>query len=141
MWARLDNRDPHYLGLAAAVLAGLAVIWLCVDAYSVSLPPQWELYFSRSPGRSFDPRFSRLSQELAEASNRQTASIALHDSIEKIADEILRTKYGVERRTDPEGAQRVLGPEVSAYLAVDPNRERDVFSQRLFDVLTRLESL
>src|SRR5581483_2553654 len=80
LWANLDDRNPYYLGLAAAVLASLTVVWLCVDAYSVALPPQWEIHYSHSPGRTFDPRFSRLSQELAEAANRQAAATALHES-------------------------------------------------------------
>jgi len=141
LWANLDDRNPYYLGLAAAVLASLTVVWLCVDAYSVALPPQWEIHYSHSPGRTFDPRFSRLSQELAEAANRQAAATALHESIESLADGLLRDKYGIERGTDPEEAQRVLGPEVTAYLATEPRREREPFSPRLFDVLTRLESL
>ena len=140
-WAVLDDRDPHYIGLAAAVGAAFAVIWLWVDACSFALPPQWYVYNRRPIARSFDPRFSRLSQELAEAASRQEAAVAVHLNVAKVADQILVDKYGVVRSRDVEEAARILGPETSAYLVANPNRERDVFSPQLFDVLARLESL
>jgi hypothetical protein len=140
-WALLDNRQPHYLGVAAAVAACFTVGWLCADAYTLALPPQWEMYYSRSVGRTFDPRFSRLSQELAEARSREAAAVAVHANVARVADRILLDKYGVERGAEPDRAAQVLGAEITGYLAVDPRRERDVFSDRLFDVLARLESL
>jgi hypothetical protein len=140
-WARLDDRHPHYLGIGAAVAAAFTIIWLCADAYSVAIPPQWEMYYSRSVGRTFDPRFSRLSQELAEADSREAAAIAVHNNVARVADQILVDKYGIDRSADPDRAAQVLGPEITGYLASDARRERDVFSDRLFDVLARLESL
>jgi hypothetical protein len=140
-YVRLDDRQPHPLGLATAVVAVLAVVWLCSDAYAVAVPPQWQLYYSRSPARTFDPRFSRLSQELAEASNRQAAATAVHTSLADVADRILLDTYGVDRARDPDGARAILGEATTAYLAADPTRQKDVFSRQLLDVLTRLESL
>jgi hypothetical protein len=137
----LAERETHYLALTAAVAAVMTVVWLCTDAYAVALPPEWHLYYTRSPARSFDPRFSRLSQELAEASDRRAAALAVHSSVEKVADVILVDKYGIDRAADPQAAGLVLGEETMDYLAANPERERDVFSDRLFHVLERLESL
>lgn len=140
-YAKLDDRQPHAVGLAAAVGAVLAAVWLCVDAYEVADPPQWTLYHSRPVSRSFDPRFSRLSQELAEASNRQAASFAVHVSVERVADRILLDKYGVDRAAEPATASQILGNQATAFLAADPAADKNVFTPQLSDVLTRLESL
>ncbi len=140
-YAALDDRQPHPVGLAAAVTAVLAVVWLCTDAYEVAEPPQWALYQSISPDRTFDPRFSRLSQEIAEASDRKAASRAVHQSLSQVADKILLERYGVNRGVDPDAAREVLGGPTSAFLGVDPEDDARVFSPALSDVLTRLESL
>jgi hypothetical protein len=140
-YARLDDRQPHPVGLAAAVVSVLAVVWLCADAYEVARPPEWELYHSRAPARSFDPRFSRLSQELAESSSREAVALAVQTSVGAVADRILLDMYGVDRGRDPEAARRILGDQTADYLVRDPRRDKDVFTPQLSAVLTRLESL
>ncbi len=137
----IDDRKLYPVALAAAVAAALAVVWLCQDAYIVAEPPQWALYHSPAPSRTFDPRFSRLSQELADASDRQAAALAVYTSVAGVADRILRDTYVVDRALDPAAADRILGESISSYLAAGPSRAKNVFSPQLFDVLTRLESL
>ena len=141
-YGELTDRTPHLLPLAAAVAAILAVVWLCTDALEVSEPPQWTLYRSAAPERTFDPRFSRLSQELAEASDRRSASIAVHRSLTAIADRMLRDRYDVDRRREPDRqpATYSVSPRRRTSTAV-PGTEKLVFSPLLFDVLDRLESL
>ncbi len=127
--------------LAAAVAAILTVVWLCVDAYQDAEPPQWSLYRSPSPARTFDPRFSRLSQELDEASDRREASRGgAYESV-PVADRILFDKYDVDRELHPEAARAILGEDVWSYLHSRPGSEKVVFSPQLFAVLDRLESL
>lgn len=140
-YAMLLGRTPHVLALATAVAAVLAVVWLCMDALAVTTPPEWGLYLPVSATRTFDPRFSRLSQLLADAADRRSASKAVHTSVADVADTLLRDKYGVDLAGDPDAARTVLGEEVWAYLAVDPAKEKDVFSERLLGVLARLEAL
>lgn len=140
-YGELTDRTPHLLPLAAAVAAILAVVWLCTDALEVSEPPQWTLYRSATPERTFDPRFSRLSQELAEASDRRSASIAVHRSLTAIADRMLRDRYDVDRAENPSAARDILGEPAASYLDTVPGTEKLVFSPLLFDVLDRLESL
>lgn len=140
-YGELTDRRPHLLALAGAVAAILTVVWLCVDALELSDPPQWTLYRSPTPERTFDPRFSRLSQELAEAADRRSASIAVHRSLSAVADRILRDKYDVDRARDPSAARDILGEPAASYLEAAPGTEKAVFSPLLFDVLDRLESL
>jgi hypothetical protein len=140
-FALLTDRSPDAWVVAGSVVAVLAVVWLGMDTIELADPPDWSLYRSASPARTFDPRFSRLSQELAEAADRQGASLALHQSLADVADTILLEKYDVDRARAPAAADEILGEPVTAYLASEPGTERVVFSPALFDVLDRLESL
>lgn len=94
-----------------------------------------------SPARTFDPRFSRLSQQLDEASDRREASVAVHASLIPVADRILFDKYDIDRELHPEAARAILGEDVWSYLHSRPGSEKVVFSPQLFAVLDRLESL
>lgn len=140
-FAYFIERPPHLVVDAAAVGALLTVVWLVADASDLAEKPDWSLYHSPSPDRTFDPRFSRLSQELADASDRRAASTALHDSLDAVADRILLDKYDIDRTRDPEAARTILGEDVSTYLAKVPGSEKTVFSPELSAVLDRLESL
>lgn len=140
-FAYFIERPPHLVVDAAAVGALLTVGWLLADATGRAEPPDWSLYHSSSPDRTFDPRFSRLSQELADASNRRAASLVVHDSLDAVADRILLDKYDIDRARDPDAARTILGEQVSAYLCQVPGSEKTVFSPELSAVLDRLESL
>ena len=104
-------------------------------------PAQWSLYRAPAPARTFDPRFSRLAQELDEASDRRSASLAVHTSLSAVADRILFDRYDVDRARDPDAAREILGEQAWTYLDTTPRNEKMVFSPQLFDVLDRLESL
>lgn len=140
-FAALTDRTANYVPLAAAIVAVLTVIWLCVDAYGLSEPPRWLLYRSPPVQRSFDPRFSRLSQELTDFADRRAASRALHTSLTAVADQILLDRYGVDRDQAPERAHQLLGDEVDDYLRSPPGATKSVFSSTVYHVLDRLESL
>jgi len=140
-FAIFTERHPHPLALAAAVAAVLTVVWLCVDAFQTTEAPQWSLYRAPAPPRTFDPRFSRLSQELNEATDRRAASVALHTSLSAVADRILLDKYAVDLEREPAAAREILGEQAWSYLEARPSSEKVVFSPQVFDVLDRLESL
>jgi hypothetical protein len=140
-YAYLDDRTPHVVGLAAAVTAILAVVWLSVDAFEDTRPTYWRIHATRIPTRTFDPRFSRLSQMLAEASDRRAAAEAVHSSIAAVTDALLRDKFRIDRHDDPAAARALLGDEVWVYLNDGHGNDKNVFSERLLGVLARLESL
>lgn len=140
-FAALTDRGVYPVALAAGVLALLAVVWLAQDTIGLAETPPWSLYSSAAARRTFDPRFSRLSQDLAEAADRRSASLALHASLDLIADQILLEEYDVDRERDPERAREILGEQVTAYLASAPGSERQLFSPELDRVLDRLEML
>lgn len=139
----LTERELHPLELAAASTAVLTVLWLCLDAYQHAGEAQWSLYRAAAPERTFDPRFSRLSQQLDEDTDRQSASTALHASLVAVADRLLLDRYDVDRGREPAAARRILGDRAWSYLDTGPGPGADtvVFTPLLFDVLDRLESL
>jgi hypothetical protein len=140
-YAELTDRRPHLLALAGAVVALMTLVWLVADVLGLADPVEWSLYRAPSPDRTFDPRFSRLSQELAEASDRHAASVALHASLSAVADRILLDTYDVDRAADPSRARDILGDDTVWYLEAEPGAEKVVFSARVSAVLDRLESL
>jgi len=140
-YAALSERSVRPVALAAAVAAVLAVGWLCTDTFLVDQPPRWQLYRPSNAWRTYDPRFARLSQEIAEAPDRRAAAAAVHASLMTIADGLLLDKYGVDRAGDPEAARRILGESLTSYLRAGPGKDRDIFSPRVSAALDRLESL
>lgn len=140
-YAALTDRTANYVPLAAAIAAVLTVIWLCADAYSLSESPHWMLYRAPPARRSFDPRFSRLSQELTDAADRQAASLALHTNLTAVAEQILLDRYGIDSELSPDRARDLLGADVDDYLRAQPGNAKVVFSPTVFTVLDRLESL
>lgn len=140
-YAALSERSVRPVALAAAVVAVLAVGWLCTDTFLLNPPPRWHLYRPSNAWRTYDPRFARLSQEIAEAPDRRAAAAAVHFSLVGVADGILLDKYGVDRAVDPESARRILGESLTSYLDTDPGKDRDIFSPRVSAALDRLESL
>jgi hypothetical protein len=140
-FAVFTEHHPHPIALGGAVAATLTVVWLVTDAFVSAEPAQWSLYRAPAPARTFDPRFSRLAQELDEASDRRSASLAVHTSLSAVADRILLDRYDVDRVNDPDASREILGEQVWTYLGTNPRNEKVVFTPALFDVLDRLESL
>jgi hypothetical protein len=140
-FALFIDRHPQPIALAAGVAAVLSVVWLCVDAYQDPGPADWSLYRAPAPARTFDPRFSRLSQQLNEADDRQEASVAVRTSLSAVADRLLLDKYEVDRHRDPESAARILGDQVWRYLTSDADADQVTFSPQLFAVLDTMEAL
>lgn len=140
-YAALSERSVTLLELAAAVVAVLAVGWMCGDAFVVESAPKWQMYRASTAWRTFDPRFARLSQQIADASDARAASTAVHVNLDGIAERLLREKYGVDRAGDPEAARRILGDDLTSYLAEEAGRDKDVASPRVSAALDRLESL
>ena len=140
-FAVFTDRSPHVIAVAAATLAVLTIVWLCTDAFEYEHVAEWILYRAPAAGRTFDPRFSRLSQQLDEDQDRQATAVALHASLTSIADRLLSDKHGVDRLAEPAAAREILGPQAWSYLDSGPEPSADIFTPQLFDTLDTLESL
>lgn len=138
----LAERHAHLLLLLAAVFVVAVAIWVTTDVFGLLSPIDW-----RPPHRfrwrygGFDARFSRLSQQLTESSDRQAVAQEVHASLSRVAEDILRSKYGVNPATEPQAAAEILGPDLTDYLNTPPRYRRGRFLQHITDLLDRLETL
>lgn len=140
-YAAISDRPVQPLALAAAAGAAVALYWLWADTFFLDRAPRWQLYRSATAWRTYDPRFARLAQEVAESADQREAVIAVHMHLVRVADRLLRDKYDVTRAADPAAAARILGEPLASYLADGPGKDRDVTSPRIAAALDRLESL
>lgn len=141
LYAAGSGRSVYPVSIAAAAAAGASVCWLWVDTCYLDEAPRWRLYRSATAWRTYDPRFARLAQEVAESSNQKAAVAAIHAHLVRVADRLLLDTYAVDRAADPAGARQVLGEPLATYLDAGPARERQVVTPRVLAALDRLESL
>lgn len=141
-YAWLSDRQPSVLLLGFAVLALAVPVWLARDTVSSATAVQWRISQRYAPSlRGFDPRFSRLAQDLAESTDRAAVAVEVHAVLSRIADDILRSTYGVDPDREPETARRILGPLVADYLNSPPRYPRHGYDRQIGRLLERLESL
>lgn len=144
LWAYgwLSDRQPNavLLGFAVVALAGLA--WLARDTVESDIGVQWRITPQYAPSlRGFDPRFSRLAQDLSESTDRQAVAFEVHAVLGRVADDILLSKYGVDPGADPARAREILGDPLADYLASQPRYHRRGYDRHIGRLLERLESL
>lgn len=128
--------------LVLGVLAAAAVYILVADEAAEMLTVRWTMppRFA-SAGHTFDPRFTRLAQQLSESADRAGVAVEVHRSLAAIADDLLASRYGVDRARDPAAARAVLGDSLSDYLDRPPSYPRNGFGRKVSALLTRLEEL
>lgn len=141
-YAWLSDRSPEPALLAFAVVALAGVVWLALDTIDQGVAVQWRISPRYAPSRrGFDPRFSRLSQDLSESTDRQAVAFEVHAVLGRVADDLLRSKYNVDPTADPEHAREILGEPLADYLANRPQYPRRGFDRQIGRLLERLESL
>lgn len=140
-YAALADRPAHPVAVGVAVLTLFTVGWLGADAFARLETPRWQLYRAARPWRSYDPRFARLTQQIADAADRDAAAAAVHASLTGITERLLLDRYDVDAATDPETARRILGEPLASYLETGPEPGTRLVSPRLSAALDRLESL
>lgn len=138
----LTGRGPHIWLLLAAVFGAAGVFWIAADLSEWQGAIRWRIsprFATRTTG--FDARFSRLSQRLANSPDAEVVAGEVHASLGRIADDLLASRYGVDRTQDPDAAAELLGPELSAYLDQPPKRRIARTPARIHELLDRLEAL
>jgi hypothetical protein len=141
-YAEWSGREPHILLLGGVVLAGFTVGWLVADLGQLTAPAPWEMAQPFQPHqRGNDSRFSRLSQALSDATDRQQVAADVHAILVRLVDDLLSTRHGIDRRRDPEAARRLMGEPLTGYVE-SPPAARQVNDRRyLSGVLDEMESL
>jgi hypothetical protein len=135
------GNQPHLLLLALGFAAFAAVMWFYLDTSADADVPQWDLAVDdpvREPGE--DPRLSFLHRLLVRHEDAREVDSALRDQLVQLADHRLVTRHGVAWRSDPDRAEPLLGPDLTALARQQPPYPR--LSPRQIDaLLERIESL
>lgn len=135
-----EVRSP--LLLAIILLAGGAVWW---GGHAVALfttATDWTpAYVSAAGAAGHDPRFSRLSRLLAEATDRVTVSDEIHRILRALTSERLARLHGIDLGTQPDRARQLLGDELFRYVSQPARRLRGNEAAHLSRLISRIEAL
>jgi hypothetical protein len=138
---RVFGGDVHFAALAVYVVVGAALVWLYVDVSADAETSRWPHAREepvRDPGE--DPGLGRLRRVLAQHLDGREVGDNLHRRITELADQRLMARHGITRDADPEGAARLLGPELSSVAAARPPYRRLTVAH-IDLLLTRIEEL
>jgi hypothetical protein len=133
--------DVNALLLGLAILTATVLVCVSTDLAPTATAADWQAtYIAPARVATNDPRFSRLSRMLTEASNRITVADEVQRSLIAIVDYRLRHDHAVDRATQPDEARALLGPDLFNYLS-RPARQRGADAKHLARLLTRIEAL
>lgn len=144
-FAAVMTATDHELNLgylAAATAVGCAALWLAVDLVPTVPYTTWKVsavYTPRQPGS--DVRLDRLTDRLTSGVDREAVAHDVHRALTGVVDERLLRNHGITRTDDPEGAERLLGPELTRYLNSPPQLRRSGGAQEYAALLDRIEEL
>jgi hypothetical protein len=127
--------------LALVVVAAAAVVFLLLDVSADFEPVRWPTPVAApvsTPGE--DQRLARLRRLVAQHLEAHEVGDALHRQLTELADRALLARHGVTRRSEPERAAALLGPELSRVVDTHPPYPRLTLDQ--IDLLvSRIEEL
>jgi hypothetical protein len=135
------GNQPRPLLLAMGFAAVGAVVWLYLDVSAEHEVPQWDRPDEdpvREPGE--DPRLALLRRVVAQHQDAREVGGTLHAHLRELADHRLMSRYGVAWRSDPERAEPLLGPELTAVVRQQPPYPR-LGIDRVDHLLRRIEDL
>ena len=128
--------------LAAVVAGATAVGWVAVWLAPVTTPIDWTPAYVSGPSRAgHDPRFSRLSRLLSEATERVTVGDEVHRTLRSLAAERLERLHDVHLESDQERSRQLLGDELYDYVTQPTRRLRGNEAAALSRLLSRIEAL
>ncbi|MEO5709862.1 MAG: hypothetical protein ABIQ59_08570 [Nocardioidaceae bacterium] len=139
--ARFRGNDPDLLLVALTVAAVGTLLWLYLDAGTVTQSPLWEVAefeSVRPPGE--DPRLALLTRVVGQHLDAREVGDTLQRHLVDLADHRLVTQHGVSWRADPERAAPLLGPDLVA-LARQHTPYPRMTLQQIDVLLSRIEAL
>jgi len=127
--------------VGATVLVAVAM-WTAMDLVPHVQYPNWNVTTTHTPRQpGTDMRLARFTERLTSGVDREAVANDVHRLLADVVNERLQRKYGIDRSTDPESANRVLGPELTAYLNGNPHLKRHAQADQISALLTRIEAL
>jgi hypothetical protein len=139
--AQVLGNQPRTGLLALAVAALATVLWLYLDASAQTDVPVWDRYADepiRPPGE--DARLALLSRVIAQHFDARRPDGTLRRHLLDLADHRLVSRHGVSWRADPERAEGVMGPELTA-LARQSEPYPRMSADQIDVLLERIEAL
>jgi hypothetical protein len=141
---------PAVVPLAAITAAVAVVLWVLLDLGDVAQPVDWRATSDVGSGaRGTDVRLAVLSRQVSDA-RALDGGRSLQRALVALVDDALRTRHGIDRATDPDGAAAALGPELASFTSVasldtppgaSPVTELTADPARLAQLLDRIEYL
>jgi len=113
--AQAFGNQPRPLLLALGVAAFATTLWLYLDASEQTEVWVWDRAPNdpvREPGE--DPRLALLTRVVASHLDAREVGDTLQEHLLDLADHRLVARHGVSWRADPERAEPLLGPELTA---------------------------
>jgi hypothetical protein len=131
---------PRPVVLAGVIAAGFAVSWTFTDLVPIVGRIEWAAPWRRIDARhGLDPRFLQTARLLRD-DDRADVARRVHRDLIRVIDDRLMAGHGIDRRTDPDRADSVLGPDLVEYVAGPPH-PRQLSPRHLDIILTRIEAL
>jgi len=139
--AHIFGAHPSYGLLVLVLAAGAGTLMLLLDTSARAEGPVWTLPDEnpvRPPGE--DPHFAMLRRVVDGHLDARAVDDQLHRHLLAVVDERLLASHGVSRVADPARAERLMGPELTAFAhATDPYPRLD--TARIAVLIDRIEAL
>lgn len=142
--AFLLGNQPRPGLLALMVGAAATVLWVLLDVPGELVTGRWRAAAQqddRPVGE--DPRLALLHRAVAQHLDSREVNVALHRRLTELADSQLEARHGVSRRSDPNRAAQLLGPDLSALVTEASGRPPypRLSLDRIHRVITEIEDL
>lgn len=138
---RVFGGTSHPVVVALYVAVGAVLLWLFLEVSADAETARWPKPREepiRDPGE--DPRLDQLRRVVGQHLDSREVGDAMHRHLTQLADRRLMARHGITRDADPDGAARLLGPELSSVAAAHAPYPRLTTAQ-IDLLLRRIEEL
>jgi hypothetical protein len=138
----LAGTGPKLVLVGALVVIAAAVVIVAHDLGVGVAPADWGVAHERGAHtgtrewRVSSLRMLMMSERRAEAENGR-----LYPVLVGLIDDQLLSEHGIDRAVHPEAAHRLLGPELTQFVTVEPPPRRLADPRALDAIVTKIENL
>jgi hypothetical protein len=137
----LAGMDPRPLPLALVTVAGALTYWMSADIAARVQPARWVVHRTDDVARGGDSRLEHLRWRLAARPKSAVEVDTFAPLLIDLIDDHVAAVHGIDRARDPAAFDRVVGPELAAFVARPPTDSQARSTQFVEGIVTRIESL
>jgi hypothetical protein len=137
----LAGMRPRPAVLAAAATAIAVAYWMAADVGSRVAPARWTVYHAEERQRGRDTRVDHLRWRLTARADDDMDVSTFAPLLIELLDDRVAAGHGIDRFASRDEFERIVGPELSAFVSAPPTDNRARNPHFLADILTRIESL